>query len=148
MQRARMVRTPRPRALRHRRSFPCSRLAALAMAIGTAFAHQVGGYAVEMSRDQEGIGVNQRLQTFVMAGAIALLAPLAAMAQEATPAANDLFANLGLPELTVTYTDAGLQVDQSEIPAGRYHVHFVSESSNPNARSEEHTSELQSPVHL
>jgi hypothetical protein len=100
---------------------------------GTALAHQVDGYAGEKARDEEGIGVNQRIQTFVMAGAIALLTPLGAMAQEATPAASDLFADLGLPELTVTYTDSGLQVDQSEIPAGRYHVHFVSESGNPNA---------------
>ena len=41
--------------------------------------------------------MNQRLQTFAMAGALALLTPLAAMAQEATPAASDLFAGSGCP---------------------------------------------------
>ena len=41
--------------------------------------------------------VNQQLQTFVMAGALALLMPVAALAQEATPAASDLFADLGCP---------------------------------------------------
>ena len=38
-----------------------------------------------------------------------------------------------MPELTVTFTDSGLQVDQSEIPAGRYHVHFVHETQQSNA---------------
>jgi hypothetical protein len=77
--------------------------------------------------------MKQKILMPILAGALALLAPLAARAQEGTPAAADLFAGLGLPELTITYTDNGIQIDQTEIPAGRYHVHFVSESDNPDA---------------
>lgn len=47
---------------------------------------------------------------------------LPAMAQEATPSSEGMFAGLGLPELHITATDAGLQPDQAEIPAGRYLV--------------------------
>ena len=77
--------------------------------------------------------VKRKLQTALMVGALSLLTPLAAMAQQATPAAGDLFAGLGLPELTVTYTDTGVSIDRSEIPAGRYLVHFVTESEDQNA---------------
>jgi hypothetical protein len=77
--------------------------------------------------------VKLRLQTGLVAVALALLTPLAAASQPATPAVSHLFAGLGLPELTVRYTDAGVQIDQTEIPAGRYHVHFVNESETQDA---------------
>src|SRR4051794_35613846 len=77
--------------------------------------------------------VKQKLQTGLMVGAMALLTPLAATAQQATPAASELFAGLGLPELTVTYPDRGVSIDQPKIPAGRYLVHFVTASEDPNA---------------
>lgn len=50
---------------------------------------------------------------------------------EASPAGESLFADLGLPELTITATDEGLQLDQSEIEAGRYLVTINNESANP-----------------
>jgi hypothetical protein len=58
-----------------------------------------------------------------------------ALGQEATPAADGdrLFADLGLPELTVTATDAGFALSESEVPAGRYLVTVINESSAPEA---------------
>jgi hypothetical protein len=58
-----------------------------------------------------------------------------ALAQEATPASDgdSLFADLGLPELTVTATDEGYQLSESELPAGRYLVTLINESSAPEA---------------
>ena len=56
-----------------------------------------------------------------------------ALAQEATPDPGSLFADLGLPELTITQTADSMRIDQAEIPAGRYLVHFVNESGNPEA---------------
>lgn len=57
----------------------------------------------------------------------------AALAQEATPEPASLFADLGLPELTITQTTDRMRIDQPEIPAGRYLVHFVNESGIPDA---------------
>ncbi len=57
----------------------------------------------------------------------------AAVAQEATPDPASLFADLGLPELTITQTAETMQIDQQEIPAGRYLVRFVNETENPEA---------------
>jgi hypothetical protein len=58
-----------------------------------------------------------------------------AWAQEATPASggDSLFADLGLPELTVTATDEGFTLSESEVPAGRYLVTVINESSAPEA---------------
>jgi hypothetical protein len=58
-----------------------------------------------------------------------------ARGQEATPAAagDRLFAALGLPELTVTATDAGFALSASEVAAGRYLVTVLNESSAPDA---------------
>lgn len=53
------------------------------------------------------------------------------MAQEGTPEAASPFADLNLPELTVTATDEGMQIDTAETPAGRYLIHFVNESNMP-----------------
>ena len=68
--------------------------------------------------------------------AIALLGPAAAMAQDASPEASpvdeNLFADLGLPELTVTATNQGFQLSESEVEAGRYLVNFVNENDNPD----------------
>jgi hypothetical protein len=68
--------------------------------------------------------------------AIALLGSAGALAQEATPEASpageSLFANLGLPELTVTATDEGFELSESEVEAGRYLVQFVNETDNPD----------------
>jgi hypothetical protein len=52
-----------------------------------------------------------------------------ALGQEATPEAANLFADLGLPELTITATDAGLSIDQSEVAAGRYLITLVDETT-------------------
>ena len=67
--------------------------------------------------------------TVTLAGALSLIGAAGALGQEATPEAPNLFADLGLPELTITATDAGLSVDQGEIPAGRYLVSLVDEST-------------------
>jgi hypothetical protein len=58
-----------------------------------------------------------------------------ALGQEATPAAagDSLFADLGLPELTVTATDEGFTLSASEVEAGRYLVTVLNESSAPDA---------------
>lgn len=58
----------------------------------------------------------------VVSGMLAASGAVTALAQDATPEAAGLFAGLGLPELTITATEAGLTVDQTEIPAGRYLV--------------------------
>ena len=44
-----------------------------------------------------------------------------------------LFADLGLPELTVTATDEGFTLSASEVEAGRYLVTVINESSAPDA---------------
>jgi hypothetical protein len=74
-------------------------------------------------------------QTLVVAGGLTLLGGYAALAQDATPAAGGAFASLGLPELAVTLTADGIQVDQSAIPAGRYLVTFRDETNNPEGNS-------------
>lgn len=70
--------------------------------------------------------------TVALAGAMSLLGAMGALGQEATPEAANLFADLGLPELTITATEAGLAVDQPEIAAGRYLVNLVDETANPD----------------
>jgi hypothetical protein len=66
----------------------------------------------------------------VVAAVMAMAGTAGAMAQEATPAAANLFAGLGLPELTVTITDHGYEVDKSEVPAGRYLVTIVNQGTS------------------
>jgi hypothetical protein len=77
-----------------------------------------------------------RIVAIVGMVAIALLGSAGALAQEATPEASpageSLFANLGLPELTVTATDEGFELSESEVEAGRYLVQFVNETDNPD----------------
>jgi hypothetical protein len=72
---------------------------------------------------------------FVAAGAISLMGMGGVFAQEASPAASpageNLFAGLGLPELIITASETGLSADQAEIPAGRYLVTLNDESANP-----------------
>src|SRR5215204_660539 len=79
--------------------------------------------------------MHSRILAIVGTVAIALLGSAGAMAQDATPegsaAGESLFAGLGLPELAITATDAGLELDQSEIEAGRYLVTLNNESGNP-----------------
>ena len=79
--------------------------------------------------------MHSRIVAIVGTAAIALLGSAGAMAQDATPAAStggvSLFADLGLPELVITATDEGLQLDQSEIEAGRYLVTIENEGANP-----------------
>lgn len=70
--------------------------------------------------------------TVTLAGAMSLLGAAGVLGQEATPEAASLFADLGLPELTITATEAGLAVDQPEIAAGRYLVTLVDETGNPD----------------
>jgi hypothetical protein len=73
-----------------------------------------------------------RIVTIAATASLALLGFAGALAQDATPTAEEsLFAELGLPELTITATDEGLQLDQSEIEAGRYLVTLNNESANP-----------------
>lgn len=56
-----------------------------------------------------------------------------ALAQDATPEATSPFADLGLPELSITATNEGMQIDTAETPAGRYLVHFTNASDSPEA---------------
>jgi hypothetical protein len=70
--------------------------------------------------------------TVTLAGAMSMLGAAGALGQEATPDGANLFAGLGLPELTITASEAGLAVDQSEVAAGRYLVTLVDETGNPD----------------
>ena len=73
-----------------------------------------------------------KIVTFLITGALTLMGAAGALAQDATPEAESLFADLGLPELTVTATDEGFELSESEVEAGRYLVHFVNETDNPD----------------
>src|SRR5918993_4140276 len=76
--------------------------------------------------------MHSRIVTIAATATLALMGSAGALAQDATPRAGDsLFADLGLPELVITATDEGLQLDQSEIEAGRYLVTLNNESANP-----------------
>jgi hypothetical protein len=76
--------------------------------------------------------VHLKIVTFLIAGALTLMGAAGALAQDATPEGESLFADLGLPELTVTATDEGFELSESEVEAGRYLVHLVNESDNPD----------------
>jgi hypothetical protein len=77
--------------------------------------------------------MHSKIVTMALAGALAVMGTPIALAQDATPAAApNPFADLGLPELTITASEAGLAVDQTEIPAGRYVVTLVDETGNPD----------------
>lgn len=78
-----------------------------------------------------GPAIRQGLTALLVAGTLAVAGSTGMLAQEATPAPEPAFADLGLPELTITATAAGMAVDQAEIPAGRYLVHFVNETDEP-----------------
>ena len=79
--------------------------------------------------------MHSRIVAIVGTVAIALLGSAGAMAQDATPEASpggeSLFAELGLPELTVTATNEGFELSESEVEAGRYLVHLVNETDSP-----------------
>ncbi|MBA2597544.1 MAG: hypothetical protein H0V00_13060 [Chloroflexia bacterium] len=79
--------------------------------------------------------MHSRLVAVAATAAIALMAPTGALAQDATPMASpvgeSLFAELGLPELTITVTDEGIEIDRSDIEAGRYLVTLNNESAEP-----------------
>jgi hypothetical protein len=69
--------------------------------------------------------MRQRIVSMLAAGVLTLVGTTGVLAQEATPTGDSAFASLGLPEVTITATNSGMAIDQSEIPAGRYLVHFV-----------------------
>ena len=60
-----------------------------------------------------------KIVTFLISGALTLMGAAGALAQDATPEAESLFADLGLPELTVTATNEGFELSESEVEAGR-----------------------------
>jgi len=80
--------------------------------------------------------MHSRIVAIVGTVAIALFGPVGALAQDATPEASpgaqSLFTNLGLPELTVTATNEGFELSESEVEAGRYLVHLVNETDRPD----------------
>lgn len=75
--------------------------------------------------------LRQGVAALIAAGTLALSGSAGVMAQDATPTTASAFANLGLPELTISATPDGMMVDQAEVPAGRYLVHFVNETDEP-----------------
>lgn len=77
--------------------------------------------------------MHEKILSLAAAGAIGLMGATGALAQDATPEAGSAFADLGLPELSVTLTDEGFSIDQEEIPAGRYLVNFANETDRPDA---------------
>lgn len=77
--------------------------------------------------------MQQRVVSLAIAAAISLLGGTSALAQEATPTAPGALTGMDLPELQVSATNEGLTVDQTEVPAGRYLVHFTNTSDNPEA---------------
>lgn len=72
-----------------------------------------------------------RFAVLATAGTLALAGTAGVLAQDATPTTGGAFGDLGLPEVTITATPSGMLVDQAEIPAGRYLVHFVNETDEP-----------------
>src|SRR5687768_8243518 len=76
--------------------------------------------------------MHSRIAAIVGTVAIALLGTAGALAQDATPEAESLFADLGLPELTVTATNEAFELSESEVEAGRYLVHLVNETDSPD----------------
>ena len=80
--------------------------------------------------------MHSRIMAIVGTVLIALFGSAGALAQdatpEATPSGESLFADLGLPELTVTATDEGFELSESEVEAGRYLVRLVNETENPD----------------
>jgi len=81
------------------------------------------------------VTIHARLVAIAATAALVFMGSTIALAQDATPEASpsgeSLFAGLGLPELTITATDEGFELDQSEIEAGRYLVTLNNESANP-----------------
>src|SRR5215217_1620899 len=75
--------------------------------------------------------MRMRILAFLITGVLTLVGAAGALAQDATPEAGNLLADLGLPELTVTATNEGFELSESEVEAGRYLVHFVNETDNP-----------------
>lgn len=76
--------------------------------------------------------MHSRIVTIAATATLALMGSAGALAQDATPTAGEsLFAELGLPELVITATDEALELDQSEIEAGRYLVTLNNEGANP-----------------
>jgi hypothetical protein len=75
--------------------------------------------------------MRSRVLTVALAGGLTLVGATAGLAQDATPEAASGFADLGLPELTVTATNEGLTVDQTEVPAGRYLIRLDNQTENP-----------------
>ncbi len=75
--------------------------------------------------------MRSRIMALAATAALALFASAGALAQDATPVVESMFADLGLPELTITITDESVEIDQSEIEAGRYLVTLNNESANP-----------------
>jgi hypothetical protein len=80
--------------------------------------------------------MHSRIVAIVGMMSIALFGSAGALAQEATPEASpageSLFADLGLPELTVTATNEAFELSESEVEAGRYLVHLVNETDSPD----------------
>ena len=68
----------------------------------------------------------------VAAGALMVMGGATALAQDATPVAQNLFEELGLPELTVTVTEEGFALSETEVAAGRYLVSLNDETGNPD----------------
>jgi hypothetical protein len=94
------------------------------------------GVTVTANIEEDWPAMLSRIVAIVGTVAIALLGSAGALAQDATPEASpggeSLFANLGLPELTVTATGEGFEISESEVEAGRYLVHFANETDNPD----------------
>jgi hypothetical protein len=72
-----------------------------------------------------------RIVMMVLAGVMVLGTTASVPAQEATPSAASLLADLGLPEITLTATIEGLTLSQSEVPAGRYLITLDDPSASP-----------------
>ena len=81
--------------------------------------------------------IRRQVLAAAAAAAVTLTGGFGAVAQQATPvggaspAADALFTDLGLPELRVTVSDEGYTLDQSEVDAGRYLVTLDNESAMP-----------------
>jgi len=75
--------------------------------------------------------MHRRFLAIIATGALALMGSAGALAQDATPTAESQFADLGLPEITITATDTGFEVSPTEVAAGRHLVTLNNESANP-----------------
>lgn len=76
--------------------------------------------------------MSSRTLLVILAAVMAIGVVTSVQAQTATPSAESPLASLGLPEIILTVSEDGLELSQTEVPAGRYLVTLDSPRANPS----------------